>query len=148
MAGSVPGAGLTRWALCPRRIPQPTIVLVLGDGSDRELSAVLDRTDHAASARFGGEWGTGHDGGHWLVGFRLFELGGGFERLLLTADIQRELLDAILDVPHLVAIVPQPVAGDADTNAVLASCLGGALTVEVRQRSAYVARLLVPRGAN
>jgi hypothetical protein len=97
-------------------------------------------------AGFCGEWGTGQSDGRWLVGFRLFEHGGGFERLLVTGDVDRELLEAILVVPHLVAVVPQAVSKDAD--AVLASGLRDALAVEVRQRSSHVARLLAPRGTN
>jgi hypothetical protein len=63
---------------------------------------------------------------------------------------ERELLDAILDAPHLVAIVSQAVAGDEDpcSAANVAAWLGGALIVGVQQRSRHVSRLLAPRGTN
>lgn len=100
------------------------------------------------STPFSGEWGTGQRDGRWLVGFRLFKPGDGFERLLITDDVHRDLLEAILDVPHVVAILAQATTSDAKTDTAIAARIGGSLTVEVEHRSAHVAHVLAPRGTN
>jgi hypothetical protein len=79
---------------------------------------------------------------------RVFALDGGLERLFITDDVPRDLLAAILDVPHLVAIVPQAlaIACAANTATAIAAGAEGSLLIEVQQRSREVARLLAPRG--
>jgi hypothetical protein len=124
------------------------IILVVDDGDDHELTSVLAEEEHVPSRRFGCEWGTGRCDGRWLVGLRLFKPGGGLERLLFTEDVDRELLEATLDVPHVVAIVPQAIARDAKAATAVLPRLSKCLVVEVDQRSAHVARLLAPRGSN
>lgn len=47
--------------------------------------------------------------------FHLIQLGGGVERHWFTDNIHRPLLEAVLDVPHLGAIVPEEIAGDAES---------------------------------
>ena len=89
--------------------------------------------------------GTGERDGYWLVAFQLVELGGGVERQFFTDNIHRELLEAVLDVPHLVAILPRELAGDADTAEDVAPRLGGSLMVEVQDRSPQVERVLAAR---
>jgi len=144
----LPGARIVRWMLWPGATGLPTIVLVVDDAGDRELVAAVALTDNDPGRRVSGQWGTGQHGCRRLVGFRLFTSGDGFELLLITHDVHRELLEAILDVPHWVALVAQGVAGDATTAAAIAPRLGDGLIVRVEQRSAHVARLLAPRGMN
>jgi len=135
-----------RWIVCPRSTDLPIVVLVVDDGDDHDLAAVLAQ-NHVPNNGFRGEWGAGQGNGRWLVGFRLVMPVDCFARLLIT-DVRRELLEAIIDVPHIVAIVAQATAGDASTAAAIALRLGGSLTVEVAHRSAHVARRLAPRGTN
>src|SRR4051794_13131522 len=94
------------------------IILVVDDSDDDELTAIVARENMVPSDNFGGLWGTGQRDGFWLIGFQLIELGAGDEgiqRQFFTDNIHREFLDAILDVPHLVAIMPSEIAGDART---------------------------------
>jgi hypothetical protein len=147
MPGSMPGARVVRWALDPSPDGRQLILLVVDDGGDDELTAILAH-DRVNGRGFSGEWGTGQRGGRWLVGFRLFEPTAGFQRVLLTDGVDRDLLEAIVDVPHRVALVPQATAGDANAETVLPSHLGRALIVDIEQRSVHVAHLLAPRGNN
>lgn len=66
----------------------------------------------------------------------------------MTVNIHRELLEAILDVPHLVAIMPEEIAGEANEAEAVILRLGGALMIEVQHRSAQVAQVLAERGAD
>lgn len=109
------------WRLLPRADGLPVIMLTT-------------RAEHRGprgGAR--GEWGTGQRNGSWLIGFRLFAPDDDLEQLLLTDDVSESLLEAILDVPHLVVIVPR---------------LGDPVVARVTERSSHVARLLSPRGTN
>jgi len=121
------------------------IVLVVDDSDDDELAAIFARENMVPAEHFGGVWGTGERDDNWLVGFRLIELGGGVERQIFTDNIHRELLEAILDLPHLVAILPRELAGDARTAEDLAPRLGGALMVECQHHSPQVERVLAER---
>jgi hypothetical protein len=71
------------------------------------------------------------------------ERGDGIEREFFTDNIHRALLEAILDVPHLVAILPSELAGNAKTLADVKPRLGGSLIAEVQERSPQVERVLV-----
>lgn len=121
------------------------IILVVDDSGDDELAGVIARENIVPSEHFGGVWGTGERDGYWLVAFQLVELGDGVERQFFTDNIHRELLEAVLDVPHLVAILPRELAGDADTAEDVAPRLGGSLIVEVQDRSPQVERVLAAR---
>jgi hypothetical protein len=90
-------------------------------------------------------WGTGERDGNWLVAFMLIELGGGIERTYVTDHVHRELLDAILDVPHLVVLMPSEIAGDANTVEEMAPRVGGALIVEVEEASPQVEKVRAGR---
>lgn len=127
---------------------QPIIILVVDDEDDDDLAAIVAREDMFPSERFGGVWGSGERDGNWLVAFQLIELGAGdtgFSRQYVTDNVHRELLEAVLNVPHIVAIMPGEIAADANTAADVAPRLGGALLVEVEQRSPQVARILAER---
>ena len=121
------------------------IILVVDDAEDDELAAIVARENMVPADHFGGVWGAGERDGYWLVGFHLIELGGGAERRFFTDSIHRELLDAVLDVPHLVAIMPREIAGDAHSAEDVAPRLGGALIVEVQDRSPQVERVRAER---
>jgi hypothetical protein len=121
------------------------VILVVDDKDDDELANVFAREDRVPSSNFGGLWGSGRMDGNWLVAFQLVELGGGLEREWFTNNIHRPLLKAILDVPHLVAIVPEEIAGDARTAEEFAPRFGGALVLEVESRSEPVAQILAER---
>lgn len=121
------------------------IIVVVDDSADDELTAIFAREDHVPSASFGGVWGSGQADGCWLVVFHLVELGGGVERQWFTSNIHRPLLEAVLDVPHLVAIVPEEIAGDATTAEEIAPRFGGALILEVDTTSPQVAEILAER---
>lgn len=77
------------------------IILVVDDQDDDELAAIVARENMVPADNFGGVWGTGQRDGYWLVAFQLIELGGGAERRFFTGNVHPELLDAVLDVPHL-----------------------------------------------
>ena len=127
---------------------QPIIILVVDDADDDELAAIVVQEDMFPSERFGGVWGSGEREGNWLVAFQLIELGAGetgFTRQYFTDNIHRELLEAVLNVPHVVAIMPREIAGDATTAADVAPRLGGALLVEIEYRSPQVDRILAER---
>jgi hypothetical protein len=122
------------------------IVLVVDDTHDDEVAHAIAREDMAPSVNFGGVWGAGERDGNVVVGFALIQLGGGLERQWYTANIQRELLEAILDVPHTVAIMPREIAGGAKTLQEVAHRFGGSLLVEVEHRSPQVEQALGDRG--
>lgn len=139
---------IVRWALL---LPDsgPIIVLVVDDSDDDELAGIIASEDMVPAEHFGGVWGTAQRDGHWLVGFRLVELGArtdGIERAWITDNIHRELLETILTVPHLVAILPAELAEDFQTGEDLLPRLAGSLMVEVEDRSPQVAEVLAERG--
>jgi hypothetical protein len=117
------------------------IILVVDDSDDDELAGIVARENMVPADHFDGVWGTGPRDGPWLAEFHLTEVGGGVERKFFTGTVHRELLDAILDVPHLVAIMPLEIAGDAKTAEAVAPRLGGALIVEVRDRSPEIGQV-------
>jgi hypothetical protein len=141
-------AEIVRWMLLEPPNDRPIIVLVVEDAEDDEVTAVVAREDHVPSRHFGGLWGTAQRDGSWLIAFRLIELGGGIERTWVTDNLHRELLEAILVVPHLVAIMPHEIAGEAHTAAAVKPRLGGSLMVGVDERSPQVAKVLAERGEN
>lgn len=136
---------ITRWMLWDLS-PEPSLViLVVDDSEDDELTAAIAREKMVPSSGFGGVWGTGQRDGYWLIGFRLIELGGGLEREWFTSNIHRPLLEAVLEVPHLVAIVPGEIAGSAKTAEAIAPRLEGSMMVEVDSASQAVAEVLAER---
>ena len=137
---------LSRWMLWLRDDGPSIIILVVDDSEDDELTTIIAREEHVPSPNFGGVWGSGQADGHWLVGFHLIQLGGGVERQWFTDNIHRPLLEAVLDVPHLVAIVPEEIAGDAKSPEEIAPRFGGALILEVDSHSPPVAEILAERG--
>ena len=74
-----------------------------------------------------------------------FEKGVVTELQFFTDNVHRELLEAILEVPHLVAVLPRELAGDANTYEDMAPRLGGSLMIEVQDRSPQVAKVLAER---
>lgn len=122
------------------------IVLVVDDGADDEITARVASEGNVPSEHFGGVWGTGQRDGAWLLAFQMIELGGGVERRWFTDNIHRELLEAILEVPHYVAVMPSEIAGDARTLEDALPRLGGALFVQVDHRSPQVEQVLAERG--
>ena len=135
---------IRRWMIWPRNGESSILVLVVDD--EDELAAVIARENIVPSPNFGGVWGGGERDGNWLVSFRLLELGGKFERNWLTDNIHRPLLEEILEVPHLVAIIPEEIAGDANSADEIAPRLGGSMILEVDTRSEHVAEILAQRG--
>jgi hypothetical protein len=138
-------AEMVRWMLLHPEGEASIIVVVVDDNEDDELAALFATEDSVPSDRFGGLWGSGRREGFWLVALHLIEYGGGIERQWFTDNIDRPLLETILDVPHLVALVPQELAGDAETLDDILPRLGGALIFEVSDRSPQVARILAER---
>jgi hypothetical protein len=122
-------------------------VLVVDDSSDDELAAVIAVEGIVPSPNFGGVWGGGQKDGDWLVGFRLIQLGGGVERQWFTSNIHRGLLTAVLEVPHLVSVMPSEIAGDATTVEAMLPRLGGSLILQVDHASPQVAEILAERDA-
>jgi hypothetical protein len=136
---------MNRWMLW-NLAPEPSLlILVVDDSHDNELTAAIAREDIVPSSNFGGVWGTGQMDGNWLIAFRLIELGGGLDREWFTSNIHRSLLEAVVEVPHLVAIVPKEIAGDATTAESIALRLGGSMVVQVDDRSEAVAEVLAER---
>jgi hypothetical protein len=111
----------------------------------RRAGGAVRTEDSVPSDRFGGLWGSGQRDGFWLVALHLIEYGGGIERQWFTDNIDRPLLETILDVPHLVALVPRELAGDAETLEDVLPRLGGAVIFEVADRSPQVAQILAER---
>ena len=135
-----------QWLILPGGEDRKIITLVVDDSGDDELTSVIARGDTVPSPNFGGVWGNGERNGNWLVGFRLIELGGGMEREWFTDKLHRPLLDAILEVPHFVAIMPEEIANDASTEEDFLLRLGGSLIIQVDDRSPQVAEVLAERG--
>lgn len=128
-----------RWALLSRADDAAMIILVVDDSYDDDLAHAVASEDQVPAEHFGGLWGTEPIGRR--VSFEIVGLGGRIERTLVIETVDRELLDAILVVPHLVAIMPSEIAGDANTAAAMAPRLGGAMIVEVEHRSEPVVAL-------
>ncbi len=78
----------------------------------------------------------------------LIEHGGGIERQWFTDNIHPELLEAILEVPHLVALMPAEIAGDARTGEDLVPRLAGSLFVQVDESPPQVAEILAEARAD
>jgi hypothetical protein len=137
---------MVRWALflLPGR-DENIIVVVVDDSDDDELAGVVAREELVPSPRFSGLWGTGQRDGNWLIGFYLTQLGGGVKRQWFTDNIHRPLLEAILEVPHLVAIMPTEIAGEATTLDAMLPRLGGAVILRVQHESPEVAQVLAER---
>jgi hypothetical protein len=136
---------MTRWMLWLREDEPSIIIVVVNDSADDELTAIFAHEDRVPSASFGGVWGSGQAEGHWLIAFHLVELGGGVERQWFTSNIHRPLPEAVLDVPHLVAIASEEIAGNAKTAEEIAPRFGGALILEVDTASPQVAEILAER---
>jgi hypothetical protein len=134
-----------RWMMFPRQDKPSVIVLVIDDSADDEITARVASEGHVPSEHFGGVWGTGQRDGCWLLVFQLIELGGGIERRWFTDNIYRELLEAVLEVPHYVALMPSEIAGDARTKDDVLPRLGGALFIQVDDRSPQVEQVLAER---
>jgi hypothetical protein len=136
---------MVRWMwLGPPGKPE-IIVIVVDDHDDDELVSRIASEGNVPSEHFGGVWGAGQRDGNWVVGFHLIELGGGLERRWLTDNIHRELLDAVLKVPHYVAVMPSEIAADAKTVEEVVPRFGSCLFVEVDDRSRQVERVLATR---
>ncbi|MGH2912456.1 MAG: hypothetical protein ACRDJ3_08270 [Solirubrobacteraceae bacterium] len=143
---AAPPQEIERWMLFERENEPSVIVLVVDDGADDEITARVASEGNVPSEHFGGVWGTGQRDGAWLLAFQMIELGGGVERRWFTDNIHRELLEAILEVPHYVAVMPSEIAGDARTLEDALPRLGGALFVQVDHRSPQVEQVLAERG--
>jgi hypothetical protein len=139
-------AEIVRWSLIRRADEPDVIVLVVDDAEDDELTGVAAREDTVPSPNFDGVWGSGQKDGNWLAAFQLIQLGGGLERQWYTANLERPLLEAIVEVPHYVAIMPAEIAGDASTLADMLPRLGGSFIVSVEHPSLQVAQILAERG--
>jgi hypothetical protein len=124
------------------------IVEVIDDSEDDQMAAVFATEDTVSSARFDGLWGSDRREGCWLIELRLRERGGGIERQWFTDNLHRELLEAILDVPHYVAVMPEELAAGAQTGEEILQRLAGALIFEVEDRSPLVAQVLAERDAD
>jgi hypothetical protein len=124
---------------------QSIVVVVVDDSDDDELAAVFASDNIVPTDRFGGIWGSGQRDGYWLVALALIERGGGLERQWVTDTVNRRLLETIVNVPHLVALMPAEIAGDAQTVEAIVPRLGGALIFEVEHHSPQVARILAER---
>jgi len=137
---------IVRWMGLAPPDDLPIVVLVVDDRDDDELVAIIARERQVPSPGFGGVWGAGRHDGNRIVALQLSEVGGGVERRWFTQDIRRELLEMILVVPHLVAIMPAEVAGDANTAEAVVPRLRGSLLVQVDERAAPVAEVLEQLG--
>jgi hypothetical protein len=122
------------------------IVVVVDDSQDDQLISVFARENGRPSENFSGLWGSAERDGYYLVAFKLIELGGRLERTWVTDNIHRELLEAILDVPHHVALVSQEIAAGKRTLDEILPRLEAALFVRVEDRSPQVAEVLAARG--
>jgi hypothetical protein len=133
---------IVRWMGLASPSELPIIVIVVDDRDDDELVAIIARERDVPSPRFGGVWGGGRRDGRSVVALQLTDLDGGAERRWFTQDIRRELLEMILVVPHLVAIMPQEVAGDANSAESVIPRLGASLIAQVSSASPEVAEAL------
>jgi hypothetical protein len=83
--------------------------------------------------------------GNYVVAFRLIERGtggDGVERSYWTDNLHRPLLEAIIAVPHLVALLPREFASEIRTLEELLPRLGAALFVKVEDKSPQVQHVL------
>jgi hypothetical protein len=136
---------LVRWMwMAPPDQPE-IIVLVVDDTDDDELVSRIASERNVPSEHFGGVWGTGQRDGNWLIAFHLIELGGGLERRWVTDNIHRELLEAVVKVPHYVAVMPSEIAADATSVERVIPRFGSCLFVEVEHSSPQVAQVLAAR---
>lgn len=147
LTGMADAQELVRWALF-NRADESIIVLVVDDENDDTFASLAARENHVPSDRFGGVWLSAQEDDHWLVVFQLIEIGAGpsgITRTWYTSNIHRELLEAVLKVPHFVALMPAEIAGDATTADDMLPRLGGSIFVEVSDRSPFVEQILAQR---
>lgn len=127
---------------------EDVIVLVVDDSEDDAVAHLVASENAVPSPRFGGVWGSGQEDGHWLVAFQLIELGAGPQGIGRTWDtpyFDEHILEAILRVPHLVAILPAEIAQGARTLEDILPRLQAALYVEVEHGSPQVEQILAER---
>lgn len=136
---------IVRWAVTETPDREPLIVLVIADEEDDPIVSGVASENEVPSSRFAGLWGSGEQDGSYLVAFRLIERGRGdhgVERNYRTTNLHRELLEAIVDVPRLVALLPRGFAGDMRSLGELLPRLGAAPFVLVEHHSPQVQHVL------
>jgi hypothetical protein len=127
---------LVDWSLVDESDGEPAIVLVVDDGGDDALAAVLRGGDAAAGRGFSGSWRAGAKDDTPIISFLLLEdEEPGLERAWWTARLDPALLAAAVRVPHHVHLVPRAAAGGGEG-------MPAGLRVGVDHASARVAELL------
>ncbi len=134
-----------RWNVVRRGAQgRPLIFLIVDDSEDDKLVGLFATEDEAPSSRFGGTW-TAPLEGDPFVAFHVIERGAGrsgFARWWTISNPERSLLETVLVVPHVVAIMPAEIVGDATSYEDLLPRLASALIVEVADRPPLVELLL------
>jgi hypothetical protein len=120
------------------------LVVVLVTPADSELDAAIvasKAADQVPDDLYGGLWHIGRDSaGREGVSFHLIERGrgdSGLERVWAVYEPPASLVDALSQLPHLVALLPQRHAGPAQQSSLdLRQRLAEALIVDVEDHSA------------
>jgi hypothetical protein len=124
----------------------PIIVWVVDDSADDDLAAAIASETAVPSPRFWGVWGTDEDGA--ALAFRLIDRDTHRERSWWLHAFGPPLLGAVLEIPHIVVVLPREIgdarkladATSADVVGLLRSLRGG-LFVRVTEKSGHVREL-------
>jgi hypothetical protein len=84
------------------------------DTDDDELVSVMANEDNVPADGYGGAWAAQVTPESLTIKFLLIKLGGGWERAWTYPEPPNELLDAITQGEHHVAVLPREFAGDLD----------------------------------
>lgn len=111
----------------------PLVVLVVDDSEDDELVAAIAEARMAPAVGYHGGWGSlvkgGPDGFQLTLKFILRR--DGWVRQWTLPDVTQEMLRAICDSVHHVAVLPREVAGDF-TESLELPRIAGAIIVEAQ----------------
>jgi hypothetical protein len=114
----------------------PLIILVVNDSMDDELVSVIAHATNAPADDFVGAWAARLYPAI-TVRFTLARLSGGFERQWTLDAVNHEIAKAT-SVQHLVAVLPDEIAGDLSRFTDL-SRLGAAVIVSTSRSPALIA---------
>lgn len=93
----------------------PIIILVIDDSSDADFADVIAAAAGSASDAFTATWTALVDEAGTAVRFHLLRVQTGAERRWLVTDPPADFVEVLRTDPHLVALLPERLAGDPDS---------------------------------
>jgi hypothetical protein len=101
-------------ALVPGPLGLPLVVVVVDDTDDDELVAVMAEENNVPADGYGGAWAAQVAQDGLTIKFLLIRRGASWERTWTYPDPPDEMLDAITQGEHHVAVLPRELAGNLE----------------------------------